>query len=377
MAALLAWVATLPVLVQILVVVGGFLAGTALAILIIDVAPRPGRTGMLVRLAACVLVPLGVLLFVGSYTWAAFVAAALGVGVFFLDARARGGRGTLVQLLTFLGPALVLVIAGLVIPAIQTTGQAFFSANGNRFVGLDNFLWIFTRPEGLRVVGNTIVWVVITPVVATIAGLAYAIFIDRSRGEKVLKSLLFMPMAISFVGASIIWKFMYTARPAGQEQIGLLNQIIVWFGGQPVDVLQQQPWNTLFLIVVLIWVQTGFAVVVLSASIKGVPAELLEAAELDGAGAWQRFRSVTLPSIRPALIVVLTTISIASFKVFDIVRTMTAGANGTSVIANEMYTQFRNFEQGQAAALALVLFVLVIPVIIYNARQMRRQGVSR
>jgi alpha-glucoside transport system permease protein len=189
----------------------------------------------------------------------------------------------------------------------------------------------------------------------------------------VFKALVFMPMAISFVGASIIWRFVYAARPAGQEQIGLLNQVVVWFGGEPVQFLQNSPWNTFFLIVVLIWIQTGFAMVVLSAAIKGVPADQMEAAELDGTNAWQRFVNVTVPGIRNALIVVLTTISIASLKVFDIVRTMTAGANETSVIANEMYTQFKTFELGRSAAFAVVLFLLVMPIVIYNARQLKKQ----
>jgi alpha-glucoside transport system permease protein len=166
---------------------------------------------------------------------------------------------------------------------------------------------------------------------------------------------------------------MYTARPEDQNQIGFLNQVIVWFGGEPINFLAADPWNTLFLIVVLIWVQTGFAMVVLSAAIKGVPTEQLEAAELDGTNGWQRFINVVVPAIRPSLIVVLTTISIASLKVFDIVRTMTAGANNTSVIANEMYTQFRSFEAGRSAAFAVILFVLVLPIIIYNARQLSKQ----
>jgi alpha-glucoside transport system permease protein len=165
----------------------------------------------------------------------------------------------------------------------------------------------------------------------------------------------------------------YTARPADQDQIGLLNQIVVWLGGTPVDFLSAAPWNTLFLIIVLIWVQTGFAMVLLSAAIKGVPAEQIEAAQLDGTNAWQRFINVTVPGIRSALVVVLTTISIASLKVFDIVRTMTAGANETSVIANEMYSQWQGFEVGRSAAFAVVLFILVTPIIVYNARQLAKQ----
>ncbi len=148
---------------------------------------------------------------------------------------------------------------------------------------------------------------------------------------------------------------------------------MVWFGGRPVYWLQNSPWNTFFLIIVLIWIQTGFAMVILSAAIKGVPTEQLEAAELDGTNAWQRFINVTVPGIRSSLIVVLTTISIASLKVFDIVRTMTAGTNETSVIANEMYTQWKGFETGRSAAFAVVLFLLVMPIIVYNARQIKKQ----
>jgi alpha-glucoside transport system permease protein len=232
---------------------------------------------------------------------------------------------------------------------------------------------VFTQDTGIRTVLNTVIWVLVVPTLSTIFGLAYAVFIDKSRGEKFFKILVFMPMAISFVGASIIWRFVYAPRPADQDQIGLLNQIVVWFGGKPVDFLAVAPWNTFFLIVVLIWVQTGFAMVVLSAAIKGVPTEQLEAASLDGTNAWQRFANVVLPGIRSSLVVVLTTISIASLKVFDIVRTMTAGANQTSVIANEMYTQFQGFEFGRSSALAVVLFVLVLPIVIYNARQIAKQ----
>jgi alpha-glucoside transport system permease protein len=148
---------------------------------------------------------------------------------------------------------------------------------------------------------------------------------------------------------------------------------VVWLGGSPVEFLSVQPWNTLFLIVVLIWVQTGFAMVVLSAAIKGVPTEQLEAAELDGTNGWQRFFNVVVPGIQRSLIVVLTTISIATLKVFDIVRTMTAGANETSVIATEMYSQWQGFENGRSAAFAVVLFVLVTPIIVYNARQLAKQ----
>jgi len=373
MSQFLSWIATLPAYLQIILVIAAFLAVIALLLFFIEIAPRSGTRYTVIRLAVCVLVPLLAMLALGSVFWAALIAAVLGGLFFLMDYRSRQGAGYMFQLVGFLAPAAILLGVGLIYPTIGTTIQAFQDNRSRDFVGLDNFIWIFTQPYGIRVVINTIVWVLIVPALSTAFGLAYAVFIDKSRGEKIFKVLVFMPMAISFVGASIIWRFVYTARPVDQDQIGLLNQIVVWFGGQPVFWLQNSPWNTFFLIVVLIWIQTGFAMVILSAAIKGVPAEQLEAAELDGTNAWQSFTNVTVPGIRSSLVVVLTTISIASLKVFDIVRTMTAGANETSVIANEMYTQWKGFETGRSAAFAVVLFLLVMPIIIYNARQLKKQ----
>ena len=214
----------------------------------------------------------------------------------------------------------------------------------------------------------------ITPFVATGVGLLYAILVDKARIEALAKSLIFLPMAISFVGASIIWKFVYEYRPVqgNVHQIGLLNQVLVWLGGTPQQWLVSSPWNTFFLIVVMIWIQAGFAMTVLSAAIKSIPEDIVEAARLDGVGPVGMFRYVTLPTIRPATVVVLTTIGIGTLKVFDIVRTMTGGQFDTSVVANEFYSQsFRANNQGLGAALATLLFILVIPIVAYNIRQMR------
>jgi alpha-glucoside transport system permease protein len=367
------WLGTLNPILQAVVLVVAFGALVALALYLIDIAVKPGKLFTGIRLAVAVLVPAAILYLFNSYLWAVVVAAVIGAGLFLLDWRSRRGSGYLLQLIGFLLPAALLLLVGLIVPSIQTIGASFMNAAGNQFIGLDNFVWIFTQPQGLRTVLNTLLWVLIAPVVSTAIGLAYAVFIDKSRGEKFFKVLVFMPMAISFVGASIIWRFVYAYRGPEFEQIGLLNQIVVWFGGEPQQWLLNSPLNTLFLIVVLIWVQTGFAMVVLSAAIKGVPTEQLEAAELDGTNGWQRFWNVIVPGIRPTLIVVLTTISIASLKVFDIVRTMTAGEYDTSVVANEMYSQLRFFEAGRSAAFAVVLFLLVLPIVIYNARQLRVQ----
>ena len=373
MSQFLGWIATLPAWLQIILVIAAFLVVIGLLLFFIEIAPRSGRLYTVIRLAVCVLVPLGAMLLLGSVFWAAIIAALLGGLFFYLDYRSKQGAGYLFQLVGFLAPAVILLAIGLIYPTIGTTIQAFQDNRSRNFVGFDNFIWIFTQPYGIRVVLNTIVWVLVVPALSTVFGLAYAAFIDKSRGEKIFKALVFMPMAISFVGASIIWRFVYAAKPADQDQIGLLNQVVVWFGGEPVFWLQNSPWNTFFLIVVLIWIQPGFALVILSAAIKGGPAAQLAAAELDGTNSWQRFMNVTVPGIRSALIVVLTTISIASLKVFDIVRTMTAGANDTSVIANEMYTQWKGFETGRSAAFAVVLFLLVTPIIVYNARQLKKQ----
>ncbi|MCU1639453.1 MAG: putative alpha-glucoside transporter,permease component [Microbacteriaceae bacterium] len=302
----------------------------------------------------------------------AIFAAVVGLILFLVDRAPKRGRDYW-QLAAFVAPALLLLVSGLIYPAIRTTYLAFLNRDGD-FTGFDNFVWAFTQPDAVRTLINTVVWVVFVPLLSTSIGLAYAIFIDKSRGEKFFKALVFMPMAISMVGAGIIWKFVYDFKSQGREQIGLLNAIVVAFGGEPVQWLQTSPLNTLLLIAVMIWIQTGFAMVVLSASIKGIPLEQIEAAELDGASAWQRFTNVTLPGIRTALVVVVTTISIATLKVFDIVRTMTAGNFDTSVVANEMYTQaFRANEVGRGAALAVLLFLLVLPIVIYNVRVLAKQ----
>lgn len=367
------WIGSLPPILQAFVVVIAFVVVVAIILLLVDVAPRKGAAYTWVRLAMCLIIPFAVMWFFQTFYWAMGVAVLVGALFFFLDYRSRDGAGYLIQLVAFMAPAMLLLLVGLILPSIQTMYASFWNSTGKEFVGLTNYTWIFTQSDGITSVVNSIVWVLVVPLVSTLVGLAYAVFIDKTRGEKIYKVLVFMPMAISFVGAGIIWRFMYEYRGGEFKQIGLLNQILVWFGGTPQQWLLNEPWNNLFLIVVLIWVQTGFAMVVLSASIKGVPVELLEAAELDGANAWERFWSVTVPAIRPALIVVLTTISIASLKVFDIVRTMTAGNYGTSVLANEMYTQFSKFEAGRSAALSVILFILVLPIVIYNARQIKKQ----
>lgn len=224
------------------------------------------------------------------------------------------------------------------------------------------------------VLWNNVFWIVFVGGLATVFGLAIAVLADRSRGEPIAKSLIFMPMAISFVGASVIWTFVYDRQPASEDQIGLLNALWVHFGGAPQTWLQDGPWNNMLLIVIMIWIQTGFAMVILSAAVKGVPEELREASRIDGATELQTFWRVTLPHIRSTIIVVVTTLIVTVLKIYDIVQVMTGGRFGTNVIANQMFDevfQFRDF--GRGSALAVLLFVAVLPLMVVNVRRLRSQ----
>jgi alpha-glucoside transport system permease protein len=298
--------------------------------------------------------------------------AVMGVVLLLAD-RIRNRRGELLQTAVFVLPAAVLISIGLLYPGIRTIYDSFRNAGGTEFIGLDNYKTIFTSSDQIIVLRNTAVWVILTPIMATLIGLIYAVLIDKAKIEAVAKALIFLPMAISLVGASVIWKFVYDYRATDLEQIGLANQILKWLGLDTYRFLLTEPWNTIFLIVIMIWVQAGFAMTVLSASIKAIPDDIVEAARLDGVSGFRMFRYITVPSIRPSLIVVLTAISITTLKVFDIVRTTTGGNFNTSVLANEFYTQsFRSFNNGLGAALAVLLFILVIPIVVYNIRQMRK-----
>jgi alpha-glucoside transport system permease protein len=371
------WMGNLNPLVQIPIIIVIFGLVIALILVLIEYAPRAGKVYFWLRLAACFVIPVLALMLLRPYQnalmWVLVIALIVGALLFFADYRSRQGAGYLFQLVTFMAPAVLLLAIGLIYPTIATIYQSFFDKTTTTFVGLENYFWVFTNPEGFWSVINTLIWALVAPVVATVIGLAYAVFIDKARGEKVLKSLVFMPMAISFVVSGIVWKFIYDNRQG--EQVGLLNAIVTAFGGEPVSWLDAQPLiNTFLLLVVFIWAQTGFAMVILSAAIKGVPTEQLEAAELDGTSAWQRFTNVTVPGIRSSLIVVLTTITIASLKVYDIVAVMTGGRANTTVLGFEMVNQQQRFQSyGHSAALAVVLFLFVLPLIVYNANQMRKQ----
>jgi alpha-glucoside transport system permease protein len=294
--------------------------------------------------------------------------------IMLIASRFGGKRGDRMVALLFLLPVGVMLGVGLIYPGATTIINSFYDAPGTSFVFLDNYQTIFTSSDQLTVLRNTVIWVVVTPFVATAVGLLYAVLVDKARIEALAKAVIFLPMSISFVAASIIWKFVYEFRPdqAGVKQIGILNQMLVWLGFEPRQWLVDSPLNTLLLVIIMIWIQAGFAMTVLSAAIKAIPEDVIEAARLDGVSPWGMFRFVTLPSIRPAVVVVLTTIGIGTLKVFDIVRTMTGGNFDTNVVANEFYSQsFRADNQGLGAALAVLLFILVIPIVAYNIRQLR------
>ncbi|HSL57725.1 MAG TPA: sugar ABC transporter permease [Acidimicrobiales bacterium] len=278
----------------------------------------------------------------------------------------------------FVLPAALFLTGWLVIPAIRTVYISFFDRRSEEFVGFENYTWAFTTDSILTVFRNNIFWLIGVTFFSTAFGLLLAVLADRMKSERAAKSFIFLPMAVSFVGASVVWRFVYAFKPAGQEQIGLLNAIWSGLGGDPVAWLIQEPWNNFFLIIIMIWIQTGFAMVVLSAAIKGVPTDLLEAARVDGATEVQTFWRITIPSIKGTIAVVATTTIILVLKVYDIVKVTTNGNFNTNVIANEMFEQsFRFRETGRGAALASILFLAIIPMMIVNVHRFRREEAMR
>jgi alpha-glucoside transport system permease protein len=281
----------------------------------------------------------------------------------------------------FVGPAMALLGFYLIYPAVNTLMLSFQDRRSENFVGLDNFERLFTESQYQIGIRNSILWVVIVPGAALIIGLAFATLVDKlgRRAESTTKSLLFMPMAISFVGASVVFTFIYSFRPEGfGQQIGLLNEIKSGLVGDPVNWLAQQPWNNLYLMVILIWLQTGFSMVILSSAIKGVPVELLEAARIDGASEWQVFTRITIPTIKSTIVVVWTTVIITVWKVFDIVWVTTGGRDGTQVVAQQMVQEFfTNRNNGVGAALAVLMFVAVVPILLINIRRFKAEEALR
>lgn len=276
----------------------------------------------------------------------------------------------------FAAPAIIFVGFYLIYPAVHTTFLSFLDRRMENFVGLDNYVRLFTTEATKIAIRNNLLWLVAFTVFTVSIGLLMAVLTDRMRYEKLARSIMFMPMAISFAGAGVIWKFMYAYVPAGDAQIGLLNAIVVAFGGEPIGWLIERPWiNNLALIAVGVWIWTGFCMVILSAAYKGIPRELLEAARVDGANEWQVFWRVSFPSILPTVIVVATTMILNVLKIFDIIYVMTNGSFGTEVLANRMYKemfQFRN--PPMASAIAVVLFIAVLPAMIMNVKRLQEES---
>ena len=309
----------------------------------------------------------------------AVIALAVGVGGIWLLFIGVGGAVSLLQpkwrdrILpwVFVGPALALLAVFLVYPAAGTIIRAFMTDKGQ--LTLANFQ-AMSDPEFLVILRNNAIWLIVGTGGSVLLGLIIAGLFDRIRREALAKTIVFLPLAISLVGASVIWTFVYAWQPAGQPQIGLLNSIVVALGGQPIAWLTTSPINVFAEIIIMIWLQTGFAMVVLSAAIKGVSGEVIEAARLDGASERQLFFRVIVPMIRGSIITVSTTIAIVTLKIFDIVYVTTGGRFNDDVVANRMFHDiFQFFDDGAGAALATLLFVAVLPVMYINLRNFRRQ----
>jgi alpha-glucoside transport system permease protein len=320
-----------------------------------DYGLTPGTSKTIIGVLALVLGVGGV--------WALFVSANRVVDLF-------GRFAERIRPIVFVGPAVVLLGFALVYPAISTVITSLREDGG----AAENYRFAFTDPDMLVAFRNNVLWLVVGTAGSVVIGLLFAALVDRVKREAFAKTFIFLPIAISLVGASVIWRFVYAWRPEGEPQIGVVNAIGNVLGAEAVPWLQTPPANTFALIAIMIWLQTGFAMVVFSAALKGVPVELIEAARIDGASEPQLFFKVILPSIRGALFTVATAIFIAILKVFDIVFVMTGGRFDTEVVANRMFTEmfkFRNF--GRASSLAVVLMIVVVPFMILNIRNMRRQ----
>ncbi len=277
------------------------------------------------------------------------------------------------QPFVFVGPALAFLFWYLAVPTLRSFFLSLYDSSGQTFIGLTNYTSVFSDRLMFEAFRNNVMWIIFGTSFSVISGLVVAVLADRSKAERTSKSLIFLPMAISFVGAGVIWKFIYAIRPADVPQIGLLNAFMVAMGSDPkawfawTEII---PWNNLFLIVIMVWLQTGYAMVIFSAAIKGIPTEIIEAGRVDGASELRIFFQIMIPTIQGTIIAVSTTIVIFALKIFDIVWVMTGGQFGTEVIATNFYRQsFVAQNKGLGAAIAIVLLITVIPVMVYNLKQ--------
>ena len=282
----------------------------------------------------------------------------------------------------FIGPALFAIAVFLLYPAFQTVVASFANDDNTSWVGFKNYVSLLGSRDFQTTLINTLMWVLIVPVIVVTLGLLVATLADRLTpgGEKISKTLIFMPMAISMVGASAIWGFIYAVRPAGESQIGVLNAVVTATGADPVNWLQMSDFkiNTMLLMVVFIWTQVGYAMVLLSAAIKGVPEDTIEAGRIDGASELQIFGRIIVPQVWPTLIVVFITVLIGTMKTADIVYVMTNGNFSTNIIGAAFFVEmFKNMDNGRASAIVVMLMIAIIPVMIYQVKQFRAQEANR
>jgi len=326
---------------------------------------------MLIALFTVVVGVLGcIAYFVGSNFILDFIFPATGN-----NATKNIQKSTAIRPWLFMGPAIILLTVYLVYPVINSIWLSFHGPSGKEFIGIDNYTWLFGDEKFLESFLNNMMWLIVVPAASTFFGLAAAALTDRISWGNIAKSLIFMPMAISFIGASIIWKFVYDYRGDSTDQIGILNALMVHFGAEPQAWIAMPFWNSFFLMVILIWIQTGFAMVILSAALRGIPEETIEAAILDGANPLQVFLKIKMPQMWGTVAVVWTTITILVLKVFDIVMAMTNGQWGSQVLANYMFDwMFRGHDFGRSATIALVIMVLVLPVMVWNVRNLKNEN---
>lgn len=276
-------------------------------------------------------------------------------------------------------PALAFLGVFLVYPTIQTLFRSFYDKFGKTFIGLDNYTWFVGNSDAVSSLINSLIWVVLLPIITVGLGLAIAVIVDRVRYESIAKSVIFLPLAISATAAGVIWFFMFLWQPPGQPQVGTLNGALGAVGVDPVAFLQVDSFrfNTVMLVLVMAWMWTGFAMVIISAAYKGISPELLEAARVDGANEWRVFQRIVWPLLLPTVAVITTTMIITALKAFDLVYVMTGGKFDTSVMAFSMIQQFGFGQQGRSAAIAVILLLAIIPIMAFNIRRFRAQEAIR
>ena len=280
----------------------------------------------------------------------------------------KNSNDSSIRAIIFIAPALFVLIIYILYPVLETVRLSFFDKYGRDFVGINNYIWAVKDPEFRRGILNNLGWLLIVPTLSTFFGLVIANLADRLWWGTIAKSIIFMPMAISFVGAGVIWKFVYDYRGPGDQQIGFLNAIIVSLGFEPQAWITIPIWNNLLLMAIMIWIQTGLAMVIFSAALRGIPKEMLEAARIDGASELKIFTSIIIPYLNQTILVIWTIITIVVLKIFDIILAVTNGQWQTEVLANLMFDwMFRGGgDSGRGSVFAIIIMVAVIPIMILN-----------